>query len=403
MLRCGLVLVLLACGLGAENWPGWRGPGNRGISSETDLPLSFGPGKNVRWKVDLHGAGVSTPVVWGDRVFLTASDGRLDDRLHVFCYRVDDGKLLWHTRLFGSSPTDLYPAGGMAVPTPATDGQALYVLFGTGELAALDFDGRPIWIRSLAEEYGPFRNRWGLGTSPVLVRGTLYVLIDHWSQSYLLAIDPATGRHRWKADRPTAVNWSSPLAVEVKGKLEIITFGTRHVRSYDAADGKELWSVEGLHDQCIPSPLVAGDLLLVCSGENTMAIKLDGSRGDLTKTHVAWLNRKANAFVPSPLLYHDHLYIPTSKGFLLCLDPRTGAEVYKERLTGQFEASPVGGADRVYLASKEGIVTVLRAGGQFEVLASNDMGESVVASPAFSAGRLFLRGAKHLYCIEERR
>jgi outer membrane protein assembly factor BamB len=399
-LTCLTLIAALTSALRGDNWPGWRGPGNRGISAEENLPLTFGRDKNVRWKVPLEGNGVSTPVIWNDRVFLTASSGRLDDRLHVFCYRADDGKLLWHTRLFGSAPTDLYPAGGMAVPTPATDGHAVYVLFGTGDLAALDFEGRPLWVRSLADEYGPFRNRWGLGTSPVLAQGTLYVLIDHWSQSYLLAVDPSSGVNRWKADRPTAVNWTSPLAVEVNGRREIVTFGSRHVRSYDAADGKELWRVEGLHDQCIPSPLVLGDLLLVCSGENTMAVKLDGSRGDLTKTHVAWLNRKASAFVPSPLLYHDHLYITGSKGFVLCLDPRSGAEVYKERLAGQFEASPTGGADRVYFASKEGTVTVVRAGPSFEVLASNDMGESLVASPAFAAGRLYLRGAKHLFCIE---
>jgi outer membrane protein assembly factor BamB len=287
----------------------------------------------------------------------------------------------------------------MAASTPAADGQALYVLFGTGDLAALDFDGRPLWIRSLAEEYGPFRNRWGLGTSPMLADGTLYVQIDHWSQSYLLAIDPHTGANRWKADRPTAVNWSSPLALKVKDRLEIITFGTRHVRSYDAADGKELWSVEGMGEQCIPSPVVLDDLLIVCSGDNTMAIQLDGSRGDLTKSHVRWLNKKASAFVPTPLLYRGHLYIPGAKGFITCIDPRTGKEVYKERLSGQYEASPIGGADRIYFASKEGIVTVVRAGPTFEILARNDMGEMLVASPTPAHGRIYLRGDKHLYCI----
>jgi outer membrane protein assembly factor BamB len=392
-----LVVPLVAC---ADNWPQWRGPNNRGISAETNVPLEWSATKNVRWKVKLEGVGVSQPIVWDDRIFLTASDGRLNDRLHVHCYARKDGKQLWHAKLFGSAPTDLYPLGGMAVPTPATDGKLVYVLFGTGELAALDFDGKPAWIRSLADEYGPFRNRWGLGTSPILVDDTLYVQIDHWSQSYLLAVEARTGKNRWKADRPTSVNWSSPLAVKVKGRTEIVTFGTNFVRSYDAEKGNELWRVDGMHFQCIPSPVVTDDLVFACSGENTMAIKLDGSRGDLTKTNVLWKNRKANAFLPSPLLYKGHLYLPADRSFVTCFDAKSGSTVWKERLGNEFHASPVGAADRVYIATKEGAVKVLRAGSDFELLADNKMGETIVASPAISAGQIFLRGEKHLFCIE---
>src|SRR5260370_28584214 len=191
----------------------------------------------------------------------------------------------------------------MAVPTPATDGKAIYVLFGTGELAALDLAGRPLWIRSLAAEYGPFRNRWGMGASPILHDNTLYVQVDHWSQSYLLAVDPRTGAHRWKADRPGAVNWSSPLVVKVNGRAEIVIIGTHFVRSYAPSDGKELWHVGGAHQQCIPSPVVIDDLVIACSGENTMAMRLDGSVGDLSSSHLAWKNKKAAAVLPSPLLY----------------------------------------------------------------------------------------------------
>src|SRR5262249_40402000 len=181
----------------AADWPGWRGPGGDGVTAEKHLPVAWSATANVRWKARLHGAGVSSPVVWGDRVFLTASDGRRDDRLHVTCYHRADGRLLWHTRLFGSAPTDQFPPGGMAVPTPAADGPRLFTLFGTGDLVCLDFDGRPVWVRSLAEEYGPFRNRWGMGSSPVLVGDLLVVQVDHWSQSYLLGVDARTGANRW--------------------------------------------------------------------------------------------------------------------------------------------------------------------------------------------------------------
>jgi outer membrane protein assembly factor BamB len=398
----GLLIVLASAStVHADNWPGWRGVGNHGISAEKNLPLSWSRTKNVRWKIELQGAGVSQPIVWNDRIFLTASDGRSNDQLHVYCYARGDGRLLWHSCLFGSAPTDLYPPGGMAVPTPATDGKLVYVLFGTGELAALDFDGKPVWIRSLAEEYGPFRNRWGMGTSPILAEDTLYVQVDHWSQSYLLAVEAKTGANRWKTDRPASVNWSSPLAVKNKDRLEIVTFGTNFARGYDAEKGAELWRVEGMHFQCIPSPVVMGDLVFACSGENTMAIKLDGSRGDLTKSHVLWKNKKAGAFLPSPLLYQGYLYLPSDRTFVTCFDARTGTPVWKERLGNEFHASPVGGADRVYFATKEGSVKVVRAGPQFDLLADNPMGETIIASPAISRGQIFLRGEKHLFCIQE--
>lgn len=385
----------------ADNWPGWRGPGNQGISTEKKAPLNWSPTKNIRWKVEVPGAGVSSPVVWGDHIFLTASDGRANDQLHVYAFHRKDGRILWHSRLFGSAPTDLYPPGGMAVPTPATDGERVYVLFGTGELAALDFAGKPVWIRSLAEEYGPFRNRWGMGTSPVLAGNTLYVQVDHWSQSYLLAVDPKTGANRWKANRPGSVNWTSPLVTKVKDRLEVITFGTNHVRSYDAEKGTELWHVDGMHFQCIPSPVVSGDLLIACSGDNTMGIKLDGSRGDLTKSHVLWKNGKAKAFLPSPLLYREHLYIPSDRQFVSCYEAKTGTLLWKERVGETFHASAIAVGDRVYVPTKEGTVAVVAAGSEFKLLATNSIGEQLIASPAISNGQIFLRGEKHLFCIGE--
>ena len=184
------------------------------------------------------------------------------------------------TRSFSAPrPTDLYAAGGMAVPTPVTDGKLLYTLFGTGELVCLDFAGKPVWIRSLAEEYGPFRNRWGMGTSPILIGDLLVVQVDHWSQSYLLGVETSNGANRWKTKRDATVNWTSPLAVKVKERTEIVTFGTYQAISYDAVSGQELWSVKGMHMQCIPSPVVEGNMLFACSGDNTMGIRLDGSTG----------------------------------------------------------------------------------------------------------------------------
>jgi outer membrane protein assembly factor BamB len=239
-----------------------------------------------------------------------------------------------------------------------------------------------------------------MGTSPILVDGTLYVQVDHWSQSYLLAVDPQTGANRWKADRPTSVNWTSPLAVTVNGQRQIVTFGTNFARGYEASNGKELWRVDGMHFQCIPSPIVEDNVVFACSGVSTMAIKLDGAKGDLTKSHVVWTNTKANAFLPSPLLYRGLIYLPGDKNFVTCLDAKTGKPVWKERLGQQFHASPVAAGERVYIATKEGDVQVIRAGRTFELLATNRMDEQIIASPAIANGRIYLRGERNLFCIE---
>lgn len=397
-----LAALFVPMAASAENWPGWRGPHNLGISTEKDLPLQWSASKNVCWKAPIPGAGVSCPVVWNDFIFLTGSDGRLNDRLHIFCFHRRDGRQLWHTRLFGTAPTDLYPPGGMAVPTGCTDGQYFYALFGTGDLVCLDFQGQPVWMRSLAEEYGPFRNRWGMASSPILVGDRLIVQVDHWSQSYLLAVDKRSGDNIWKTDRSTSVNWSSPLAIQVKGRTEIIALGTTRVWSYDPKDGKEIWQASGPHFQCIPSPVVQGDLLFAASGENTLAIRLDGNAGDVTKTHVLWTNKKVSPYVPSPLVYDGFVYVPGDRSFVTCLDAGTGKQVWKERLGQQYHASPVASAGRIYFASMEGVVRIIKAGPRYELLAENDIGERIVASPALSKGQIFLRGDKHLYCISEK-
>ena len=398
-----LVLTLLTLSVSgptnAENWPGWRGPTGMGISGESNLPVEWSETNNIRWKVELQGAGVSAPVVWGERVFLTASDGRLNDRLHVFCYHRQDGKLLWHSRFFGTAPTDLFAPGGMAVPTPVTDGKHLFTLFGTGDLMCLDFAGKPVWIRSLAQEYGPFRNRWGMGTSPILVGDNLIVQVDHWSQSYLLCVDAKTGANRWKTDRDASVNWSSPLTVKFKDHDELIVLGTYRAMGYDLETGSERWHVRGMGMQCIPSPIVEGNVLVAASGENTMAIKLDGKSGNLTDSNMLWINKKAAAYLPSPVLYKGLVYIAGDRGINTCLDAAKGTVVWKKRLGDQYYASPVAGDGKVYFPSKGGIVFVVKAGPQYEVLAKNDMGEGIVASLAISDGQIFLRGEKHLFCI----
>jgi outer membrane protein assembly factor BamB len=400
MYRSAFALLLLSpLAVLGGNWPGWRGPAGDGVSPETNLPTHWSRTENVRWKVPVGGAGCSSPVVWGERVFLTASEGRRNDQLHVWCHHRADGRLLWHTRLFGSAPTDLFAPGGMAVPTPAADGERLYALFGTGDLACLDFQGRPVWIRSLAEEYGPFRNRWGMGASPILVGDLLVVQVDHWSQSYLLGIDARTGANRWKTDRDAAVNWTTPLAVKTKSGLQLVVAGTYKAIGYDARSGSALWSVSGLGQQCIPSPVALGESVFVASDQGTLAIRLDGRTGELTKSNVVWKHKRSNPFMPSPLAYRGYVYVVGDRGIGTCLDAATGKQVWKERLGEQYYASPVAGDGKLYFPSKEGVVRVVRAGPRFELLAENDLGEGLIASPAIADGEIVLRGEKHLFCV----
>jgi outer membrane protein assembly factor BamB len=358
--------------------------------------------EHVRWKVPLEGAGLSTPVVVGERVFLTASDGRLNDQLHVSCFNRDKGELLWHIKLFGSAISEgQYAPGGMAVPTPMADAKRLYALFGTGDLVCLDHDGKPIWIRSLAQEYGPFRNRWGMAASPLLVGDLLVIQVDHWGESYLLGVDAATGANRWRTKRDASVNWTSPLVVRVKGQTQIVATGTYQVKGYNAGDGSDLWTVRGLEMQCIPSPVTDNDMVYAVSGRQnfTLAIKLDGRRGDLTKSHLIWKAKAGATYVPSPVCYEGLYYYVEDTGIAHCLDALTGKPVWRERLHGQFHASLLAGDGKVYFTSMEGAVSVVKAGKEFELLSRNEMGETIMASPAVSRGELFLRGDKHLFCI----
>jgi outer membrane protein assembly factor BamB len=424
-MRCRLLpvwfLSLLPVIAGGADWPAWRGPAGTGVSAETGLPVHWSLSSNVLWKTPLAGAGVSAPVVWGDRVFVTASDGRLNDRLHVYCLHADDGRTLWHARLFGSAqPEGLFPPGGMAVPTPATDGKALYALFGTGDLVCVDFAGKPLWIRSLAEEYGPFRNRWGMGSSPVLLGDLLIVQVDHWSQSYLLGVDAGTGANRWRTLRDASVNWSSPVVVVQSQKgsdprkrqrgqtpfgPQIVVTGTYRVQGYDPADGKELWSVRGLEMQCIPSPVVQDGLAYAVSGRDgyCFAVRLDGTRGDVTSSHVLWKRKKPKMpYITSPVCTAGLCFlVEDSLGMGTCLDAHTGAELWHQRLGGTYHASPVAGDGKVYFPSMDGVVAVVEAGPKFKLLARNKLEEPIVASPAIAHRRLYIRGEKHLFCIAE--
>lgn len=388
-----------------EDWAQWRGPMRNAVSSETGLPLQWSNQEAVRWKVSLPGAGVSSPITWEDRIYVTATEGRLQDELVLMCLQRADGKERWRLRLWGTAPT-LHHASksDMATPTPVTDGEFIYAFYGTGDLFCVDRDGSLVWQRSLASEYGVFENRFGHTSSPALHGDFLLLQCDHYGASYLLAVDKRTGENRWKSDRPGVWHsWSSPQVVGEGETASVIVCAAERMDAYEVRSGKLQWTVRGLQRECIPTPVLGHGLIYTVSGPKgaVMAVRPDGS-GDVSDSHVVWQNRRGSSYVPSAVLVGKHYYLVDDAGVATCLDAETGRQHWRQRLGGAFTASPIAGDGKVYFTNDDGETFVIRAGhNSFEQLARNAIGEPVYASPIMSAGCMFIRTPQHLFCITE--
>ena len=397
----GLELAVIAAA-NAENWPGWRGPHRSGVTSDTGVPTTWTPTENVLWKSPLPGIGTSNPVVWGDKVFVTASEGRDHGELHVICFDRDTGRERWHQRLWGTAPTLFYGRSGMASPSPVTDGNSLFAFFGTGDVFCFDLDGGLRWQRALADEYGSFENRFAASSSPLLFEDKLILQCDHYGASYAIALDQKTGANRWKADRPDVwLSWSSPQLVPNGDRVELVLSGSERLDGYDPRTGSPLWRVRGLARECIPTPLVGHGRLYVVSGPNGthLAIK-PGGTGDVTESNVVWKNDRGTSFVPSAILVGDRYYIADDKGIGSCLDAHTGKTLWRKRFGDKFTASPVAADGKLFFTNEAGSTLVLDATqAEYVELARNDLNEDVYASTAISQGRFFVRTAKQLVCI----
>jgi outer membrane protein assembly factor BamB len=403
----------------AENWPAWRGPRADGISNGTGLPLRWSRSENVAWKVKLTGLGMSTPIVWEDRIFLTAQIGRgiVEARsakeagvpendgapvtLLVQCYRTRDGKLLWEHRLAPALPLPVvHPFHNLATPSCATDGTRVYAWFGTGQLLCLSLDGAVEWQRNLGHEHSPFALTWGHASSPVLHGRFLYLLCDHESAGYLLALDKRTGKTLWKAERGKELrSYSTPLVVSVGERFEVVVNSSARVDAYDARTGERLWHEDEFACRApVPMPVAAGGVIYTSRGFSSgpyMALR----PGDGSGSRLLWRVATGAPYVSSLLFYRSLLYLATETGVARCVDPETGGTIWVERLGGNFSASPVGAEGRVYLLDETGETVVLAAGRKAVILARNDLGEPCRASPAVAGGRIFIRTDLHLYCI----
>jgi outer membrane protein assembly factor BamB len=418
----------------AQDWPGWRSDG-LGISPEKNLPLKWSEDEGVKWKTPIPGAGHSSPIVWAKRVFVTtavAEDPNVEtfrggvfmggDRskpdeseyaYRVICLDADKGNVLWSKAVARQSPrAPRHTKNTYASETPVTDGKYVFAWFGSAGLYAVDFKGNVIWQRDL----GLMRRRagWGTGSSPILFRNTLIVNCDSDGDSYITALDKTTGDPVWRTQRDEGASWGTPFVFEADGRTTIVTNARRRMRGYDAATGKLLWECGGGSMIPVPSPVATRGLVFLSSGHNLMrrrpiiAVRPEAMgditppRGQSTSDGVAWSHSSGGPYVTSPIAIGKYLYVPQDRGTLTCYEAQTGKSVYEKQKLGErntITASPIAGDGRIYVQTEDGECYVIKPGPKFEILAVNKIDEVFCASPAVSAGRIFLRGRKHLYCI----
>jgi outer membrane protein assembly factor BamB len=416
----------------AGNWPQWRGPDGSGISTEKNLPAEWNTNKNIKWKTPIDGRGHSSPIVWENRIFLTTAiegdvvpgakapkhmlgdkefvhpDSIGANKKHTFkviALDRDSGKVLWQAVAFEGTPyDDRHRKSSYAASTPATDGKMVYAFFGSEGLYAYDFKGKLAWKADLGK-IGTVG--MGTGTSPILFENLVIVQADeeNATASYIVAFDKKTGKEVWKTPRKVQVSWSTPLLIKTARRAELITSGTESIISYDPATGKELWTHKGVESNAIPSPVANSEMVYLVAGypaKIAVAIRLGGS-GDLTGTpNVPWKYAKGTAYVPSPILYGDYLYLTTDRGILTCIDAKTGEVKYEGGripIPATFTASPVAFDGKILLTSEDGDTFIVKAGPKHEVIGTNSVGEPVYASPAIADGRIYIRGEKNIYAI----
>ena len=416
-MRALLVTFILAtatAAVRAENWPQWRGPSLNGVSTEKNLPVEWSTEENVTWKLELPEWSGSTPIIWGDRIFLNVAAG---DGLYLWCVNRNTADPLW-VRPLGSGNVKMRKQN-MSSPSPVTDGKNVYVMTGTGSLKGYDFNGNQIWARDIQKDYGRFGLNWGYASSPLLFEDSLYLQVLHGMRtddpSYILRIDKKTGKTLWRVERPTDAirespdSYSTPALLRYDGKTEIVITGGDCATGHDPATGKELWRLNGLNprnnsaNRTIASPVVTASLIYASSRVRPLVAIRTGGRGDISESHRVWSTNNGPD-VPTPVTDGKYFYIVNDKGITWCLNANTGETIWgPERIEmGIYSSSPVLADGKIYITSEDGITTVMKAGPNFEILARNNLDDYSLSSVAISEGQLFLRTAQHLYCIGKR-
>jgi len=437
-----LTAFLLTVTAAGQNWPSFRGPGASGVADGNKLPVAWdvSKGSNIAWTTPIPGLAHSSPIVWGDRIFVTtavssrpdagfkrglygegtASDDRSVQEWKLLCLKSKTGAMVWERLAYKGVPKEKrHMKATYANATPATDGEVVVAFFGSQGLYAYDLDGKPLWSKDLGRlnvgAYDAPEYEWGTASSPILYRGLVIVQCDQQKGSFLTALDRKTGETVWKTERDELPSWGTPTIYPGKDRVELVTNASNFIRGYDPMSGKELWRLGGSSKITAPTPIYSGDLILVASGRRPeapiFAIRA-GATGDITlreqqtqNNSVVWSKTQRGPYMPTPLFYREMLYVLGNAGILDCYDFKTGNEIYRQRIPNQgsgFSASPVASDGRIYLASEDGDIVVVNAGARFEVLKTNSMDEPVMATPAISDGMLIVRTEHHVYGIMQK-
>jgi outer membrane protein assembly factor BamB len=426
-----MLVVTLHASTSADNWPQWRGPAGTGASAEVGLPDTWSNARNIAWKTRLGGVGVSSPIVWNDRVFvvsqsgqgasrqgprlgqggdassaersLSAGAGARGVRFLIEALNRQSGERAWTFELpaDGTLPP-VHDKHNLASASPVTDGERVYAVFGSGQVVAVDMAGKQVWSRNLGKDFSPFNINWGHGSSPIVHDGLLILVCYHDSASYLLALDARTGQQRWKTDRPRGVlSYSTPVVVQAPSGAELVVNSSVGIEAYDPATGRALWHFDEPNQFPIPVAMHHDGLIFLSRGYRSgpyVAIR-PGGRGDISKTHVAWRVGTGAPYISSLVYYDGLLYMAGDVGVITCIDAKTGATVWRQRLGGIYTASPVAGDGKIFLFSESGEAIVLRSGRTPQVIARNEIDGRVLASPAIAGGRIFVRTDDHVMAL----
>jgi outer membrane protein assembly factor BamB len=444
VLAISIVLVLMTTASAQKeragsNWPSFRGDHAAGVADGANLPEQWDAesGTNIKWKAHIPGLAHSSPVVWGDRLFVTtsissrgnatfkrglygdgdASDDRSSHQWKIYSIDKKTGKILWEQTAFQGAPREKrHIKSTYANATPATDGRYVVAFFGSQGLYAYDLKGRLIWKRDLgrinAGAYDLPEYEWGTASSPIIYKDLVIVQCDQQQGAFLLAVDLKTGNTVWQTPREELPSWGTPTIYPGKKRVELITNASNFIRGYDPETGKELWRLGGSSKITAPTPVFSDDLIVVASGRRPEApifVIRAGATGDITlageqksSAHVAWTKQRSGSYMPTPLIYQGYLYVLLNQGILACYDLPTGEQKYLDRIPHQgsgFSASPVASDGKIYLSSEDGDIFVVKAGAKFELAGTNRIGQPLMATPAISEGVMFVRAQNDLFAI----
>ncbi len=386
------LLLCLCCADAPPAWPAFLGQGASEVKADS-LPLEWSPTKNIAWEAAIPGHGQSSPIVWGDQVFVTSVEGDMKDTNHVLAFSLTEGKQLWKHSFESSDKVKNSLYVSRAAPTPVTDGKHVFAFFESGDVVAISLSGTEVWRKSLSAEFGKFKSNHGLSASPLLHGDSVLVLIEHDGPSYLIALNKADGKTNWKTDRTSRTSWSSPSLVKVGETTQVVCSSSGSVDGYDAATGKQLWSFDEVGGNTSSTPLSysAGTFLIGASAGREAERAELAKKSNLAMTveivdgkpqpKVLWRNEQASPTFGSPMVYAGHAYWVNRSGVLYCLDAATGETKYTERLKQSIWATPVGNGERVYFFGKDGQTTVIRTGPKFEVLAENQLWDPAAKKP----------------------